>query len=364
MHPEYAYKALIVASISIAYIFSICFILLKVPKKESLRSYRISRKVMSFAYFVFGTLNVIELYYISDEPDISFSSLVTLIVAAFQAILFTFTLLTLIDLDFISKRKIFRELLPVSLFAITAFILYFADFSHIYKILYYIFTLYYISLIIRFSFTFFKSYRAYVQKIYNYFSIQEANRLRWVRTAYFATITIGVVALLSLYLNEAFAILFNILYVSFFVYFGIRFINYIFIFQEIETAIVSSDTKGVKGERESSYSFNQLEQAINEWEQKKRYTESGITIEQVAGEIKTNRTYLSTYINTYKRMTFNEWINDLRIEEAKRMLISNPELPVGQIGVMIGLPDKSNFGRQFSKKTGSSPLAWRISQLV
>jgi len=364
MYPEYAYKALIVASISIAYIFSICFIRLKVPKKDSLRNYRISRNVMSFAYFFVGTLNIVELYYISDEPDIGFSSLVTLIVAAFQAILFTFTLLALIDLDFVSKQKIFREFLPVSLFTITAFITYFADFMHIYRLVYYIFIVYYVSLIIRFSFTFFKSYRLYVQKIDNFFSVQEANRLRWVRTAYFAAMTIGIVALLSLYLNEAFAILFNILYVSFFVYFGIRFINYVFIFQEIETAITSSETKGVKGEREYSYSFDQLEQAINGWEQKKRYTESGITIEQVAGEIKTNRTYLSTYINTYKRMTFNEWINDLRIEEAKRMLISNPQLPVGQIGVMIGLPDKSNFGRQFFKKTGSSPLAWRIRQLV
>ena len=364
MYPEYAYNALIVASISIAYIFSICFIRLKVPEKESLRSYRISRNVMSFAYFVAGTLNVIELYYISDKPDIGFSSLVTLIVAAFQAILFTFTLLALIDIEFVSKWKIIRELLPVSIFTIAAFITCLADFNHLYRFVYYSFTIYYVSLMIRYSFIFFKSYRLYVQKIDNFFSVQEANRLRWVRTAYFAAMTIGTVALLSLYLSEAFAVLFNILYVSFFVYFGIRFINYVFIFQEIETAIIPSDIKEAKGERESSYSFDQLEQAINGWEQKKLYTESGITIEQVAGEIKTNRTYLSTYINTYKRMTFNEWINDLRIEEAKRMLISNPQLPVGQIGVMIGLPDKSNFGRQFSKKTGSSPLAWRIRQLV
>lgn len=362
MHSEFTYRTLLICGASIALIFSVCFFLLKIPKKESLKSYRISRSIMALAYFVVGILNIIEIIYIDEGPDAYLTSLNTLIIAAFLSILFTFTLLTLIDTQFVSKWKIYRELIPVLIFSVAVCFSYFSDFNVFFKPIYYFFVTYYISLIIRFSFIFFKNYRLYVRKIDNYFSVQLANKLRWVKTAYYATMATGCTALVSLYVSYTFAPLFNLFYLAFFIYFGIRFLNYIYIFQEIETAITPVDTKTAKEEKENSFSFDQLERLIEEWEQKKLFTESGITIEQVAGEIKTNRTYLSNYINTYKKMTFNEWINHLRIEEAKTLLIKNPQLPVSQIGVMIGLPDKSNFGRQFSKQSGCSPLAWRTKQ--
>jgi len=67
-------------------------------------------------------------------------------------------------------------------------------------------------------------------------------------------------------------------------------------------------------------------------------------------------------MNLHRKMTFKEWINHLRIEEAKNLLQNHPEMPVSQIGTMVGLPDKSNFGRQFTRLTGKSPQAWRKDQ--
>jgi len=361
MNLEATYEVLILQTISVSFIFSICFIFIKVPQKESLRNYRISRKIMALAFLLIGISNIVEFVSNTNQPDFYFSSLVTVFLAAFQATFFTFTLLALINLRLVSIWKLIRELIPVVILTIAAFISYYSHFERLFKPVFYIFSFYYLTMIIRYSVSFFRSYRLYVRKLDNYFSIQTANKLRWVKTVYFAMLLIGCISIIPIYTNELFAVLFNVLYILFFIYFGIRFINYVYIFQEIETAITHIEKKELKVEKNLS-SFNQLDHAISEWEFKKGFTEPNINIEQVAAQVKTNRTYLSNYINTNKMMTFNDWINQLRIEEAKNLMLDNPNLPVSQIGVMVGLPDKSNFGRQFSKMTGISPLAWRSKQ--
>ena len=50
---------------------------------------------------------------------------------------------------------------------------------------------------------------------------------------------------------------------------------------------------------------------------------------------------------------------DLRIEEAKELLIQEPETPVCHIGFAIGFNDKSNFRQQFRKTVGCTPTEWR-----
>jgi len=361
MNVEWTYKCLLICCLSFTFVFSLCFFCLKIPAKKTLDSYRIARKIMAFNYLTIGLFNLIELLHFSVERDISFSALITVCVAASQAILFTATLISLINIKFISFRTLFKEFIPVIVLTLISFASFFLNERQFFNPIYYLFTLYYLNLLIRYSITFRKYYRSYQEKMDNFFSVQSSNLLTWVKTAYYVAMSIGIVVLVSLYLGETFVMLSNVLYIIYFFYFGIHFLNYASIFEEIETAIVS-DSKDMIEDKSLKISFSQLEQAVKEWEMKKSYTESGITIEQVAGEIKTNRTYLSNYLNTYKGFTFNEWINQLRIEEAKNLLITNPRLPVSQIGVMIGLPDKSNFGRQFSKMTGKSPLAWRTNQ--
>jgi AraC-like DNA-binding protein len=91
----------------------------------------------------------------------------------------------------------------------------------------------------------------------------------------------------------------------------------------------------------------------------KRFTEEGITIDTPAARLGTNRNYLSRHINTVKQQTFRNWINTLRIEEAKTLMLQNPGITIGEIALRVGIPDKSNFTRSFGKQTSLSPQAWR-----
>lgn len=89
------------------------------------------------------------------------------------------------------------------------------------------------------------------------------------------------------------------------------------------------------------------------------YTSPGLNIEELAGTLDTNRTYLAAYIKSTYHMSFREWIAGLRIEYAKRMLVQQPELTVSAISEASGFLSLSYFTKIFTDKEGCSPSKWR-----
>jgi YesN/AraC family two-component response regulator len=82
-------------------------------------------------------------------------------------------------------------------------------------------------------------------------------------------------------------------------------------------------------------------------------------MDTLAYKFYTNRSYLSNYINVYKQKTFREWINCLRVEEAKKLLREYPEKTIAEIAAEVGIPDTTCFRRHFVSLTGLSPKIWR-----
>ena len=56
---------------------------------------------------------------------------------------------------------------------------------------------------------------------------------------------------------------------------------------------------------------------------------------------------------------FLSWRTDIRMEEAKRMLLTHPEIPASRIGLELGISDKADFRHQFKSATGLTPSEWR-----
>ena len=91
----------------------------------------------------------------------------------------------------------------------------------------------------------------------------------------------------------------------------------------------------------------------------KYYLKTGVNIEDMAHFLKIGRTSLSTFINLEEGMNFNAWINSLRIEEAKILLLQYPHFSLTQIAEMVGYTESSNFSRQFKLIINESPSVWR-----
>jgi AraC-like DNA-binding protein len=92
-------------------------------------------------------------------------------------------------------------------------------------------------------------------------------------------------------------------------------------------------------------------------ESEKLYTESELSLSELANRLNTLPNYLSQVINDQEGKTFYDYINMLRIEEFKR-LISLPEskkYTLLSLSFDCGFNSKSSFNKNFKKVTGQSP---------
>lgn len=101
---------------------------------------------------------------------------------------------------------------------------------------------------------------------------------------------------------------------------------------------------------------------LQKWVESKHFCTPELTIKDVANDMGTNHNYLSRYINNELGVTFQVWLNTLRIEESKQMMLHQPKISIEEIGIKVGIPQIYNFSRWFKQVTGETPFRWRKQQ--
>lgn len=89
-----------------------------------------------------------------------------------------------------------------------------------------------------------------------------------------------------------------------------------------------------------------------------------LTIVILAKEIGTNQKYLSRYFNETCNLSFRDWLNDLRMQEAKKILLDNSNITVESIASECGFTSRTHFHTLFVKMFGMTPSQYRINNLV
>ena len=104
-----------------------------------------------------------------------------------------------------------------------------------------------------------------------------------------------------------------------------------------------------------------IEDLIHAWaiRPEKPYLAEGLTLAKVADEIGINPRSLSGFLNDIYEMTFNAWINNLRIEEVKRLIDAGTGKSMTDLAVMAGFTDLSAMSRIFKRITGITPSMYR-----
>ena len=83
-----------------------------------------------------------------------------------------------------------------------------------------------------------------------------------------------------------------------------------------------------------------------------------LTLADVAGQAGLSTDYFSRIFHAELKMTFSEYLNRLRIEEAKRLLRTGHQ-SLGNIAYACGFEDQSYFTRVFRKVVGETPSRYR-----
>lgn len=342
----------------------LCFFFLSIPPNAGLKNYRTARLVMGYAYVVYAVSLFTAHYGFFNFTNNPFSQSISLFISSVQAFLFTFTLITLIDTRFLTHRRIFREaVLILSGSATTITLSSFLPHDEA-QLAVYFFCGLYMLLIIRYVRMFRKHYRGYTAKMDNYFSNEETHRLQWVSLSFYGATFIGAIALVfALFHTLEVALPFIVLVLIFYSCFGIRFINYAFVFQTFETAIeeevyvIPLNEKNETEEEES-----ELMRRIDDLMRcEELYKNADISIDDIALALSEKHYAISGTINRYREMNFKAYINEYRVQEAAKLLLEDKEcrLTVDAVASAVGFSDRSNFYRVFKKHKGLSPSDFR-----
>jgi len=87
------------------------------------------------------------------------------------------------------------------------------------------------------------------------------------------------------------------------------------------------------------------------------YKKEKLTLNEFSKRLDTNPKYLSQAINHHLNLSFVDFINNYRVEEAKKQMLDtkNTSLTLEAIGIMAGFKSKSAFFRAFKKTTNVTP---------
>jgi AraC-like DNA-binding protein len=94
------------------------------------------------------------------------------------------------------------------------------------------------------------------------------------------------------------------------------------------------------------------------------YRRNDLSLDALSQLLGTSKHSLSQILNEQKGQSFFDYVNFLRIEEAKQLLISSSkaELQIQDVAFMVGFNNKVTFNNTFKKLTGTTPSAWRKAQ--
>ncbi len=95
-------------------------------------------------------------------------------------------------------------------------------------------------------------------------------------------------------------------------------------------------------------------------ENQKAFASEDITIKIIADELGITVHQLSEILNEKIKKNFNSFINDYRIDEAKKLLIAEPGRTITSVALAVGFNSNTAFSTIFSRTTGITPKEYRI----
>ena len=234
----------------------------------------------------------------------------------------------------------------------------------------------------RYIIHFAKVYKKSLKEIEEYYDEDESHRLKWVRFCYIiamlTNLFILVYGVLYVFLDcrLLLAQLYTAWYLVYMLYLTSNFISFIGSHKLILDAVArpalsnafSRTTeaerirkKAQEEELNVDREFHKLDKALQQWVEQKLYCEYAKSREETAKELNTTKEMLYHYFQVKMGIDFKTWRTQLRIEEAKRLLLENKDVSTNIIGEAAGFSDRSNFHRQFVRFVGCSPKQWRDS---
>lgn len=88
-----------------------------------------------------------------------------------------------------------------------------------------------------------------------------------------------------------------------------------------------------------------------------------LTMPKLANAVGVTPNQLSYVLNQHLGKSFFDFVNEVRTNEASRLLIEEPDRTILDIAISVGFNSKSTFNLAFKKTTGKTPSVYRSETL-
>lgn len=116
------------------------------------------------------------------------------------------------------------------------------------------------------------------------------------------------------------------------------------------------EVKQEKQSKDLQELYDSIERVFRE---KQLYLNPDLSVIMLAEELNTNRTFISTCINTITGKSFRTWLAEYRLNLFLEKQNENPDSPIDKLLTQCGYKDQSTFRRQFKATFGMTPSEYR-----
>lgn len=339
------------------------------PKGEEYHSYRVSRKIFGIMMFVIAACLLVHWQFDLRHENKLLASSLCLLYTTSGAMVLSVIFTSLIKGEYPFRKRL-KEIAFSNICLVAVLVINYLFIPR--KLQYFVLivaAIFFVVIVFVSTLRFFRSYRETINLTDNYYSDNIGKTLQWIPTTIYSIILLVLVtAILSVVSNVSF--------ISVDLFLGLSIITYVFLSLQnymINTAklkILLLDGKQVEIAEDNSEQITSeiievesreskaVRLKLDKWIEGKGFAKQGLTLDDLARELNTNRTYLSSYINSFYNLTFRGWIALQRIEYSKELLLQDQELSVATVAEMVGYSQNA-FIKIFAKEVGVSPMQWR-----
>lgn len=344
----------------------------RTPEKKIYANYLLSRRLMGTALLILSANYFVHTFSTLRLRDVNATILMNLSTYFLCYWLFSSAMMTLLDNGYVTRRRFICHISMWLGFSALSSIVLFTPNSANFRswciaALAAWLVIYGMSLSVRLL----RTYSRAIRMFENTYSDDIGSYIRWLSVFTYWAIGFGVSCGLLTFLPDEYVFLWILSSIPFYIYLYCSYQNYILFYEKVESAFreeydlqelgaYDMNTQVNSKEEEDQPTYRQdISKRIDEWIDSEGYRRSGITLNDLSVILGTNRTYLSQYIKSVYGMTFRDWISDLRIEYAKRLMLQQPQLRIVDISESSGFLSLSHFTHTFTSKEGCSPSKWR-----
>lgn len=345
---------------------AVAIICVKIPSRPEFGKLKTARATLAASFITLSILNFICYFTGYDE---SLDRLNTIIVAAFQALLLTGTLLVFIRPDVVTGKWVGLQTAVICILSALLYCVMFI-FPDIYPTFFHIGAALLVLQLIFYSVRFFKSQKMTINDLNNYYADDFSPRLSGIRAGFILMLIIGAMSLCTLATGPWFYAIFVPAYLICYTIVAICMIRYVnstsFILQairnpveEVQSAEHAQEPVHKAQTNIPEHQLIELRNNIASWVEAGEYRRRDVPYKEILETLNTDAATMRVFMKSENGMDFRSWRNKLRLQEACQMLAGHPEMNAEQISEHIGYSDSSNFHTDFRKFTGMSASEWR-----